>query len=115
MQIVRVNLGPRSYDIALASGQVEAIGAFARERVPQSRLALIACDNNTTPHANRVRLSLEQSGFQTRIATVPAGEESKTLSQASQLFDVLYELAADRKTLVVAVGGGVIGDLAGFV
>ncbi len=115
MQFVRVNLGPRSYDIALASGQVEAIGAFARERVPQSRLALIACDNHTMPHAKTVQASLEQCGFQTRIAAVPAGEESKTLTQASDYYDALYQLAADRQTLVVAVGGGVVGDLAGFV
>jgi len=115
MQIVRVNLGPRSYDIALASGQVAAIGAFARERVPQSRLALIACDNNTMPHARTVQTSLEQSGFRTRVAGIPAGEESKTLAEASGFYDVLYEMAGDRKTLVVAVGGGVIGDLAGFV
>src|SRR5204863_2277415 len=48
------------------------------------------------------------------FATIPAGEESKSLTQAAKLYDALYDLAADRQTAVVAVGGGVVGDLAGF-
>ena len=85
-----------------------------RERLPGSRLALVVCDRNTEPHGRAVAASLEAAGFRTGFATIPAGEASKTLSEAARLFDSLYELAADRKTAVVAVGGGVVGDLAGF-
>src|SRR5205807_6162006 len=55
------------------------------------------------------------AGFHARIAIRAAGEAQKSLESAAQLYDALLELPADRRTLIVAVGGGVIGDLAGFV
>jgi 3-dehydroquinate synthase len=61
------------------------------------------------------RASLSHAGIETNIAVVPAGESSKSLAQASRLYDALVDHAADRSTLIVAVGGGVIGDLAGFL
>lgn len=115
MQAVRVNLGPRSYDIALTSAEPAGVGPFVRERLPQSRLALVVCDRNTEGHGRAVESSLQAAGFRTGLATIPPGENSKTLTEAARLYDALYELAADRKTAVVAVGGGVVGDLAGFV
>ncbi|HEV3439840.1 MAG TPA: 3-dehydroquinate synthase, partial [Gemmata sp.] len=57
---------------------------------------------------------LRTTGFHTALATVPAGEESKSPTELHRLYDALYDLAADRNTAVVAVGGGVVGDLAGF-
>lgn len=115
MQAVRVNLGPRSYDIALTTAQSEGVGNFVRERLPQARLALVVCDKNTESHGRTIDTSLKAAGFRTGLTTIPAGENSKTLTEAAKLYDALYELAADRKTAVVAVGGGVVGDLAGFV
>ena len=114
MKLVRVDLGPRSYDIALTAGQPAGVGPFVRERLPQSRLALVVCDRNTEAHCRRVEASLQAVGFRTGLATIPAGEGSKTITEAAKLYDALYDLAADRKTVVVAVGGGVVGDLAGF-
>src|SRR4051794_30620497 len=105
MQLVRVNLGSRGYDIALSTGQPAGIGAFVRERMPHSRLALVVCDANTRPHAEAVQASLQEHGFRTGLAAIPAGEISKTLAEAAKLYDALYEHAADRKTAVVAVGG----------
>ena len=115
MQFVRVDLGPRSYDIALTAGQPAGVGPFVRERLPQSRLALVVCDRNTEAHGRSVEASLQIVGFRTGLAAIPAGEGSKTITEAAKLYDALYDLAADRKTAVVAVGGGVVGDLAGFV
>ena len=115
MPAVRVNLGPRSYDIALTTGHSGGLGPFVRERLLQSRLALVVCDRNTQAHGQAVESSLKAAGFKTGLAAIPAGEGSKTLTEAAQLYDALYELAADRKTAIVAVGGGVVGDLAGFV
>ena len=115
MQLVRVDLGPRSYDIALTAAQPAGVGPFVRERLPQSRLALVVCDRNTEAHGRSVEASLQEVGFRTGLAAIPAGEGSKTIAEAAKLYDALYDLAADRKTAVVAVGGGVVGDLAGFV
>src|SRR5262245_26766504 len=114
MRTVRVNLGPRSYDIALSSGDLAGLGAFTRSCLPKARLALVVCDANTQRPGRAVEDALRGVGLQTGFATVPAGEESKSLAQLSHLYDALYDLTADRQTAVVAVGGGVVGDLAGF-
>jgi 3-dehydroquinate synthase len=113
METVRVNLGPRTYDIAITTGGA-GIGAFARASNAKAQLALIVTDSNTTTHGRPLEAALRESGFRTGLATVPAGEESKSQTELSRLYDALYDLAADRNTVVVAVGGGVVGDLAGF-
>src|SRR5205814_6986229 len=114
MEPVRVNLGPRSYDIALTSADPAGVGPFARTRLPHSALALVVADANTEAHARAVRDALDAAGFRCASAAVPAGEGSKSLTELSHLYDALAELPADRRTAVVAVGGGVVGDLAGF-
>lgn len=114
MNTVRVNLGARAYDIVLTTADPTGVGAFARSRLPKSKLALVVCDSNTVPHGRAAEVGLSGAGFRTALAVVPSGEGSKSLAQAGRLYDALYEMAADRQTAVVAVGGGVVGDLAGF-
>src|SRR5262245_16207730 len=114
MDTVRVNLGPRSYDIAITSGDVLGIGPFVQSCLPKSATALVVCDSNTQSHGRAVEAALAATGLRCGFATVPAGESSKCMEQLAKLYDALYELAADRQTCIVAVGGGVIGDLAGF-
>ena len=113
MDTVRVDLGPRSYDIALATPG-SGVGPFARAALPASGLALLVADAHTVGHARAVEMSLRGTGFRTAFATIPAGESSKSPAEAGRLYDSLYDMSADRKTVVVAVGGGVVGDLAGF-
>ena len=81
MQLVRVDLGPRSYDIALTAAQPDGVGPFVRERLPQSRLALVVCDRNTEGHGRIVEASLQAVGFRTGLAAIPAGESSKTIAE----------------------------------
>src|SRR5689334_7291071 len=114
MHTVRVNLGPRSYDIALTTACPSGVGTFARSALPKSKLALVVADANTAAHGRAVEAALRSAGFRTGFATVPPGEETKSQAELSRLYDALYDLAADRNTAVVAVGGGVVGDLAGF-
>ena len=114
MHTVRVNLGPRAYDIALTTADPTGVGPFARRCLPRSTLALVVADGNTEPHGRAVEAGLRAAGFRTAFAVVPSGEASKSLLQAANLYDALYDSAADRRTAVVAVGGGVVGDLAGF-
>jgi 3-dehydroquinate synthase len=115
MDTVRVNLGPRSYDIALASGNPAGVGPFVRAALPKASTALVVCDNNTEKHARAVEDALRATGVLSAFTTyVPPGEASKCMEQLASLYDALYDLAADRQTCVVAVGGGVVGDLAGF-
>lgn len=114
MRIVGVRLGPRSYDIEIGTGQLSRIGEFARARLPNSRRALIVSDSNTQRFDPDVAASLTDAGFRTSSVIVPAGEPSKSLAELSRIYDALYDLSADRDSCVVAVGGGVVGDLAGF-
>ncbi len=114
MLSVRVNLGPRSYDIAISTGDPAGIGSFTRSALPKAQLALVVADANTARHGRAVESALQNAAFRTGLATVPPGEVSKSQAELSRLYDALYELAADRTTVVVAVGGGVVGDLAGF-
>ncbi len=112
--LVRAHLGPRSYDIVITSGDLPGIGSFARQRA-RGALALILTDRNVRPHADAVAAALTAAEFRVELAELPPGEGQKSLTAVAGLYDRLADLHADRKTLVVAVGGGVMGDLAGFV
>jgi 3-dehydroquinate synthase len=114
MNTIRVRLGERSYDIVVTSGDVAGLGLFARQRTNGSR-AFVVTDEHVVEHADAVAASLGAAGFEPRVVSLPAGEAQKALPVASDLYDSLAEARADRKALVVPVGGGVIGDLAGFV
>ncbi len=114
MHTVRVSLGPRSYDIVLNSSDPGGVNSFARSVAPRSASALVVTDENVTPHARAVESQLAAGGLRTALSVLPPGEETKSLAFAATLYDQLADLPADRSTLVVAVGGGVVGDLAGF-
>src|SRR5262245_20293730 len=109
-----VHLGPRSYDIVVTTNSASGLGSFARQRSKGSS-AFLVTDENVAPHAESVAASLVAIGFQVSTRCLPAGESRKSLEEASRLYNGLAETKADRQTLIVAVGGGVIGDLAGFV
>ncbi len=111
---IQVNLGERSYPILVTSGELMGIGQFARSRCRGTR-TLVVCDGNTAAISATVSASLNQAGFVCVTVSLAPGESSKSMANATTLFDALIRMAADRQTLVVAVGGGVIGDLAGFV
>ena len=114
MTDLNVNFGPRSYPIRIGSGIARGAGAFVRGVAPTSEFALIVTDENVDPHALPLAESLKAAGFRTSTVIVQPGEETKSLTWANELYDELAEQNADRRTLVVALGGGVIGDLAGF-
>jgi 3-dehydroquinate synthase len=111
MTPVHVNLAERSYDIHL--GPIAGLGPVARA-CSSGNLAFVVGDHHTARHAQAVAESLASAGFRVETTTIPAGEEQKSLACVSALYDRLAAARADRKTLVVAVGGGVVGDLAGF-
>jgi 3-dehydroquinate synthase len=114
MDLVRVRLGARSYDIAITEDDIAGLGPFARERCA-GIAALVIADAQVQQIAHGVAAALDVVGFRAQIALVPSGETQKSLASASSLYDRLAEMEADRQTLAVAVGGGVVGDLAGFV
>lgn len=112
-EIVSVRLGERSYAIRVGSG-LEGLAEFVQQCARPS-LVFVITDANVADHAQGVAEPLRQSGLNVQSCVLPPGEAQKTLENASRLYDFLAEHQADRRSLIVAVGGGVIGDLAGFV
>ena len=121
MTRVRVELGPRSYPIAIGHGSPpEDFARFAREcldaaGLTRSQAALVVTDRNVADLARPYIEALEGVGLQSILAAIDPGEGSKSLATAASLYARLAEIRADRQTCVVAMGGGVVGDLAGFV
>lgn len=115
IRTVRVRLGERSYDIEIGTGSLPSSGDFIATRTRPSHAAVITDHHVDALHAERVVASLRESGVRVDRLSVEPGEATKSVSHAERLWQWLLEAGADRKTIVVAVGGGVIGDLAGFV
>jgi 3-dehydroquinate synthase len=111
---VSVALGERSYNILIGQQLLASASEWIASCVQVSH-AVVITDSNVVPHAETVIASLEQSRIRVNQAVVPSGEGSKSVLMLDDLWRLLLEFGADRKSVVVAVGGGVIGDLAGFV
>jgi 3-dehydroquinate synthase len=111
--IVQVPLAQRSYDIAIDRAGMAGLGSFARARLA-GQAALVVADTNVRKQAVEAATELERVGFRVEQIELPPGEPQKCLAGAALLYDRLAAMNADRKTAVVAVGGGVTGDLAGF-
>src|SRR5690242_562016 len=101
MQSFRVNLGPRSYDIALTSGDSPGLGVFARSALPKSDLAIIVADDNTVTKGRAVEAGLRSAGFRTAFVAIPAGEASKSHVELIRIYDALYEATGDRNSVIV--------------
>ncbi|MCX7413940.1 MAG: 3-dehydroquinate synthase [Planctomycetia bacterium] len=104
----------RSYDIVIGAGAMDSIGAALRSAGAR-RAVVIADSAIVEPHAARVAAVLGAASIDAAVLAVPAGEASKSVAEAGRLWGELARLAVDRGTHIVAVGGGVVGDLAGFV
>ncbi len=103
-------------DLYVDAGLLEHAGSVIRQRFPEARRAWLITDNNVGPlWAAHVAQNIERVGIVTETLEVPAGESSKSLDQVAQLLDQVLSARLDRRDLVVALGGGVVGDLAGFV
>ena len=115
MRIVQVSLGTRSYAIKVGSGQLPRLGVECARLKLGQRCAVIT-DANVGKHLAKATLkSLSASGFEPVLITVPAGEQSKRMAMVEKCHDELAAHRLERKSFIVALGGGVVGDLAGFV
>ena len=113
---VHVALDQRSYDILIGAGQIARLAEHLAAAAPACRHALVITDSHVAPlHGQRAAQTLSAAGYRVTTLVVDAGEASKSTAQAERLWQELLQSGADRQSVVVAVGGGVIGDLAGFV
>jgi 3-dehydroquinate synthase len=103
------------YRALVGSGLIEQLGTCLRKVLGGKRCAVVT-DNIISPlFANRVQRSLTSAGFRPTLITIPAGEKSKTLEQASTICWQMTAAGLDRQSFVIGLGGGVIGDISGFV
>lgn len=119
--LVQVNLGERSYEIRIVSGGLAEFPTLLPSwldrsvyRAGSSRLAHIVTDRNVRRHANVVREGLTRTGWNCGLTELEPGEKTKSVNNLSTIWDDLIAAKADRRTVLIAVGGGVVGDLAGF-
>jgi len=114
-EIVRVELGERSYDIEIGAGLLPSVGEKMRALGLTGRAGVVTNETVAPLYLDAVMKSLSAAGIEAVSLVLPDGEEFKTLPWASHLYDRLMEERFDRKCALVALGGGVIGDLTGFV
>ena len=110
---VQVSLGERSYPIHIGAGLLQRVELFA-PHVEARRAALITNETVAPFYADRLEATLRAAGARNQRIVLPDGESFKTLATLNRVFDALLESSADRRTVIVALGGGVIGDIAGF-
>jgi 3-dehydroquinate synthase len=114
-QTIHVELGTRSYDVKVGNSLLNKVGAEARRLFPNLKKVVVVTDSNVAPlYSKEVLESLTEEGISSELITVPAGEASKSMSRAQEVCSGFTRAGLDRKSLVIALGGGVIGDLAGF-
>lgn len=115
VQALPVRYPGGEYPIYLGRGLLSRIGELMRQHGLDGQVALVTNPIVGSLYAGTVMASLEAAGFQTALCTVPDGEAYKALETVQRLYDLLIEARLDRHGVVLALGGGVIGDLAGFV
>jgi len=112
--VVRVELAERAYEIVIGPGALASCGAVLGSAGAR-RAVIIADAGVLATHAHAVDASLRHAGIKTMTIPVQRGEASKSVTEAARLWEALAAANVDRATHVVAVGGGVVGDLAGFI
>ncbi len=103
------------YDVIIGAGLLGDSGPRVRPLMPGRRCSIISDTNIAPLFANRVKESLEFARFEATLITIPAGEKSKTLEQAGAICEQMIAAGLDRQSFVIGLGGGVIGDISGFV
>jgi len=112
---VPVGLGDRAYDVVIGTGLIDKAGEHVLPFLAKRKRCAVVTDANVGEHhVERLSVSLEKAGASVDVIVLPPGEETKSFEGLAHLSDQLLALALDRGDMIVAFGGGVIGDLAGF-
>ncbi|WP_406855414.1 3-dehydroquinate synthase [Alsobacter sp. KACC 23698] len=114
-EVVRVPLGDRAYDIRIGRGLIERAGEAIAAVAPGAACAIVTDDNLAREHLPTLEAALERAGVRSARIVVAPGEASKSYSVFATVCDAVIAARMERGDVVVALGGGVVGDLAGFV
>jgi len=111
---VPVDLAGRAYQVLIGEGLVARAGELAIPHLKRKRVAVVGDSRVLALHGEALQTAFAAVGIEAPVITVPAGEESKSFAELARVSDALLGLELDRGDLIVAFGGGVVGDLAGF-
>ena len=114
MKRVRVRLGSRSYDIFIGAGILRDIASDVLNKMKPSGVVLLTHPRLAEQYGTPVAEGFRALGVRTGTVVIPSGERYKTLRTVARLYHALLQMGADRQTLLVVVGGGVLGDVGGF-
>jgi 3-dehydroquinate synthase len=111
---VRVELGPRSYDILIGRGLIDRAGDEIARRLPGLRMAIVTDETVAGLHLKALQASLDAAGIDHMSVAIPPGESSKSFAALETVVDAVLAARVERGDAILALGGGVVGDLAGF-
>lgn len=114
MNKVKVELGERSYDVLVGEGFLSEAPQLLEPLLPSRHIVIITDENVARLYGSPLRESFLESGWKAGLAVVTAGDETKSLQSLEKLCEILVEEGLDRTGTVVALGGGMVSDLAGF-
>ena len=113
-ETIKVALGERSYEITLGAGILDTVGSLCRGAGLSGTAAVVSNTTVAPLYYERVRASLEQAGYRVLLVALPDGEGFKNSATLNLIYDALVDASLDRGSFILALGGGVIGDMAGF-
>lgn len=114
IQSVRVELEERSYDIVIGPELLASAGERIKAILPQAKCAIVTDENVAGIHLETLNASLDKAGIEAETITLPAGESTKSYAHLEQVVEATIAMRLERGDAIIAFGGGVIGDLAGF-
>ena len=114
LRTIRVELAGRSYDIAIGPGLIDQAGTLSRPLLAAPKVTIVSDETVAPLYGARLAASFDKAGIKASTVTVPAGENSKEFGAFGRLMNELLDQRPDRRTTLVALGGGVVGDLTGF-
>lgn len=112
--VLRVELGARSYDVVVGPGLLEKAGAWLRPVLPSSRVVIVTDEIVAPLYLDALRAGLATDGFEHETVVLPSGEQTKDFAHFQSLCERILDGGIDRSTALVAIGGGVVGDIVGF-
>lgn len=114
MYTIKINLPHKSYSIFIKNGLLNAIGEEIKKHYKNKKIAIITDLNVERIYGEKIRQQLKRNDFEVKLITVSPGEKSKSLATLQHVYDELLDFEITRGDLIIAFGGGVIGDLTGF-
>jgi 3-dehydroquinate synthase len=115
ISVAEIRGAAHRYPVVVGSGLTQQLGKRVRKFLSGKSCAIVTDSNVARVFAGRVRRSLTSAGFEPTLITIPAGEKSKTLKQAGAICERMTTAGLDRQSFVIGLGGGVIGDISGFI